>query len=66
MSKIISPPAVVGVDQRKDKHHMYFTLIVDMFPSLKGPTVLSETNKMLSGKEIHPIPAPHPTIRSFS
>lgn len=66
MSKIISPPAVVGVDQRKDKHHMYFTLIVDIFPSLKGPTALSEANKMLSGNEIHPLPAPHPTIRSFS
>ena len=66
MSKIISPPKIVGVDAKTDKHYMYFTLIVDVLPSLKGPTVLSEANKLLSGREIHPIPAPPPTIRSFS
>ena len=66
MSKIINPPEVVGIDRKTDKHYMYFTLIVDVLPALKGPTVLSEANKALSGRAIHPIPAPPPTIRSFS
>jgi hypothetical protein len=56
---------VIGIDAKRDKHYMYFTLIGDVFP-WSGPTVLSETNKALSGREVHPIPAPPPTIRSFS
>ena len=66
MSKIISPPEVVGIDLKTDKQYMYFTLIVDLLPALKGPTALSEANKLLSGRKIHPVPAPPPTIRSFS
>ena len=57
---------VIAIDVKRDKHYMYFTLIADTLPWLPGPTVISETNKLLSGQEVHPIPVGPTTIRSFN
>lgn len=62
----VTAPKIIATTMTQDKHLMYFTQVVDVLPSLKGPTALSEANKKLSGREIHPVPVPPPTIRSFN
>lgn len=57
---------IIAITVKQDKHLMYFTQIVDVFPAMKGPTAISEINKVLTGKEIVPAPIGPVTIRSFN
>lgn len=57
---------VIGITWETNKHYMVFNLVVDMLPTLQGPTFKSEMHRMVFGKNIHPEPVNPPTIRSFN
>ena len=57
---------IIAITMERDKHYMYFTQVIDVFPDMKGPTVISETNRLLTGKEFVPAPIGPVTIRSFN
>ena len=57
---------IIAITMEKDKQFMYFTQVVDVFPAMQGPTAISETNRLLTGKEFVPAPIGPVTIRSFN